>query len=198
MSVITSTIRSTTRSASTTISTRPAVRDSRAADAFNQLLKLDSLASKLCGRAAKHLGARPWRQRLQEFEADHRRHTKYLAHLVYTVGGRPDWRYEDALASDPLAECGADRDILADVVSNKTIIKRRYESMCGYLEQLAPPAGLPEMREILRRNLQDHQLHLDWLATALQVLDDEATTAAPKPVSSDAIAAQTDNVERFG
>lgn len=149
-------------------------RDIAAADAFNQLLKLDSLASKLCARAASRVGVRPWRQRLQEFEADHRRHTKYLAHLVYTVGGRPDWRYEDALASDPLAESGADREILADVESNKTIIKRRYELMCAYLERLAPPAGLPEMQEILRRNLQDHQLHLDWLAVARQRPAEEA------------------------
>ena len=40
--------------------------------------------------------------------------------------------------------------------------------MCAYLERLAPPAGLPEMGEILRRNLQDHQLHLDWLSDALR------------------------------
>ena len=58
--------------------------------------------------------------------------------------------------------------------SNKTIIKRRYELMCAYLEQLAPPAGLPEMPEILRRNLQDHQLHLDWLAVARQRPADNA------------------------
>jgi len=143
---------------------------------LNDLIELDHDAIEAYQAAIKRLESTEYRDQLEKFCGDHRRHTQNLPPLVTRLGGTPAkgpdmqrFLTKGAVVISGIA--GGDHAVLLAMRANEEITTKRYE--------LALKAdGMDEdVRKTVRANYEDEIRHRDWLVQTLHEMKEESSTS---------------------
>jgi uncharacterized protein (TIGR02284 family) len=132
---------------------------------LNELLMLDHDAVDAYQQAIDGMKSELCRQRLREFQADHRRHIQELKACVQQYGGVPKDRRDVKgffiKGMTAIQAAIGDHGALKAMQTNERLTNREYE-------QAVADATMPvDVLEILRRNRADEARHLAWINDAL-------------------------------
>jgi rubrerythrin len=135
------------------------------------IAQMDSEAAVAYETAASFVEVPEVRDQLLAFAGDHRRHISDLGKAVENLGGQP------ATAAPPpessvftvLASAaglvGTQATLLA-LIGNEEFTNSTYETALELLNE-------PEVRELVQRNLEDEQRHINWLTEQAGPVGDE-------------------------
>jgi rubrerythrin len=135
-------------------------------DALKELIELEYAATDAYEAAVERLENPTYKEKLNEFRADHERHIKEISALLKknnhevpqkgTVGKRLI-----TIGKVILANMVGDNTILEAMKSNETDTNMAYERLNGHQDKW------PEAKEFIKNGLQDERRHKAWLETTL-------------------------------
>lgn len=131
---------------------------------LNNLIELDYDAIAAYEAAIERLDSAPYKAKLAEFLADHKRHVEELGKAVRSAGGEP------ATKGDAMKILTKGKVVLADLAGDEAILKamRANEEVTNTKYEDAVEAGHAEpVHAILVRGLADERRHKGWIATTL-------------------------------
>lgn len=140
-----------------------------AVEKIRDLIHLDIDAVMAYGEAISRI-ERPHddiRAQLVAFQQDHERHIRELSQVLKEVGHepparRPDFKGYLIEGMTALRSALGTEQALKAMRQNELLTNRRYKDADHF-------PGLPtRVHEIVRRNRQDEEVHLDWITRALQ------------------------------
>lgn len=146
---------------------------------LNELLMLDHDAVDAYQQAIDGMKSEFCRQKLREFQGDHRRHITDLTRLIESYGAkaknRRDVKGFFIKGMTAVQSAMGDHMALKAMQTNEKLTNKKYEDA---LQDSAMP---PEAMEVLRRNRADEARHLAWINQALEqrLWESEGPTAQP-------------------
>lgn len=135
-------------------------------DRLNKLLMLDHDAVEAYQQAIDRLDSPTCRNKLSEFQNDHRRHIGDLNRCITQYGGAPQDRTDVKgffiKGMTSLQSMLGDEMALKAMRTNEQLTNRTYQDA---LDDLQMPE---DVRLLVQRNRDDERRHLTWIETALQ------------------------------
>jgi len=128
---------------------------------LNRLIQLDADALEAYHRAIKHLEYQDIRNRLTDFQDDHKGHIQGLSAMVMQLGGRPVKAVPDLKGYlmegfTILMSVSGSLGALESMKAIEVLINRRYAEAAG--------CDLPEeVAKLVKSNLGQEQRHLRYL-----------------------------------
>lgn len=133
---------------------------------LEELIKLDYDAIEAYETAIDRLENPTFREHLTAFCEDHRRHTQNLGKFLRDAGKDvptgPDAKRVLTKGKVFLANLGGDKAILTAMKSNEDDTNAAYERATRHAD--VPP----QVRDILKGNLEDERRHRAWLVQQLE------------------------------
>ena len=134
-------------------------------DRLNQLLMLDHDAVDAYEQAIKRMDSPFCREKLREFQADHRRHIVDLKTCIESYGGSPKDRKDlkgfFIAGMTAIQSMGGDESALKAMHVNERITNREYD------EALKDQTMPEDVRNLVQKNRADEARHLAWVEEAL-------------------------------
>lgn len=134
-------------------------------DRLNDLLMLDHDAVNAYEQAIKRFHSTLCRDKLREFQGDHRRHIVDLKACIENYGGtakdRADIKGFFIKGMTAIQSMAGDEMALKAMHTNERITNRQYEDA---LKDLSMPN---DVRDLVQRNRSDEARHLAWIEEAL-------------------------------
>jgi len=132
-------------------------------DAVKELLELEYDAKEAYEAAINRVESLDYKQKLEEFKADHEQHIRNLTELLRNHNEEaptgPSGKQWLAKGKVVLANLIGDDTILAAMVSNESDTNTAYERMNDRTDKWA------DAIEIIQRGLADEKRHKAWLET---------------------------------
>lgn len=135
---------------------------------LNKLIAVDYDAVAAYEAAIERLEHEPYKQKLSQFLADHRRHIQELTESVTMLGGSPrtkgDVKQVLTKGKVVIANLGGDKQILEAMKSNEDETNEQYDRAVQELSPVAPE----RIRGVLTRGLEDERRHREWIVQTLR------------------------------
>lgn len=135
-------------------------------DRLNKLLMLDHDAVEAYQQAIDRMGSATCRNKLSEFQNDHRRHIDGLKKCITQFGGTPKDRTDVKgffiKGMTSLQSMMGDEMALKAMQTNEKLTNRTYQDA---LDDLQMPE---DIRLLVQKNRDDERRHLQWIEMALQ------------------------------
>lgn len=130
-------------------------------DAMKSLVELEYDMVEAYQAAINRIESAEYKQKLQEFMDDHKRHISDLSALIRDHGDTPPTSPSTAkqwLVKGKVVIAGlvGDKTILAAMADNEKDSKKAYERMLEYQDQWQGA------KEVLKKGLADENHHKDW------------------------------------
>ena len=140
------------------------------ADALRELVELDYDAIEAYAAAIDRLGNTKYKNKLEQFKADHENHVvtlnKFLRdHEEEGVEG-PDAKKWLAKGKVILATLIDDKSILQAMLSNEEDTNNAYERMNAHEDIW------PEVAEALSKGLADEKAHMEWFEETIEEIEE--------------------------
>lgn len=135
-------------------------------DRLNKLLMLDHDAVEAYQQAIDRMDSATCRNKLGEFQNDHRRHIDELKKCIAQFGGTPKDRTDVKgffiKGMTSLQSMMGDEMALKAMQTNEKLTNRTYQDA---LDDLQMPE---DIRLLVQKNRDDERRHLQWIEMALQ------------------------------
>lgn len=135
-------------------------------DRLNKLLMLDNDAVEAYQQAIDRIESPTCRNKLMEFQNDHRRHITDLKAIISRFGGKPQDRTDVKgffiKGMTSLQSMMGDEMALRAMRTNEKLTNSTYQDA---LDDLQMPE---EIRMVVEKNRDDERRHLQWIESALQ------------------------------
>lgn len=135
-------------------------------DRLNKLLMLDHDAVEAYQQAIDRMDSATCRNKLSEFQNDHRRHIDELKKCIAQFGGTPKDRTDVKgffiKGMTSLQSMMGDEMALKAMQTNEKLTNRTYQDA---LDDLQMPE---DIRLLVQKNRDDERRHLQWIEMALQ------------------------------
>lgn len=132
---------------------------------INNLIKLDHDAVEAYQQAIDRMKSETCKQKLSEFQEDHRRHVRELSECVTRFGGKPQTRDVKGFflkGMTAVQSMMGDEMALIAMQTNEKLTNRTYD-------EATKDASFPDdVKRIISRNRGDEARHLAWINKAIE------------------------------
>lgn len=146
---------------------------------LNDLLMLDHDAVDAYEQAISRINNTYAREKLREFQSDHRRHITDLTECIRDLGGAPQNRRD--VKGFFIKGMTAIQSMMSDEMALKAMQTNENLTNSKYRDALNDVSMPEEVADVVRRNYSDEQRHLAWINQALQqrIWEEEQPGAHP-------------------